>query len=364
MYLKESVVPERPKIRTYLQTKQVSKDCLVFEAGSDSVTLKGSSVSELLPLLLQRLDGTHTLSSIKEQLPQVEPKVIDEALSLFARSNLLEDPSLPPPSTMAPAMLQHLEHQFNFWLSARNDRYGPQEMLSKAQVCILGSGELGTTVADLLLSAGVAKVLRTDTTEASASDGLSGHSNSKQMTTAKVSREIEQLESALTGSQLAILCEDFRTPLMCRLANEACLKLELPWISGYVDHNRASIGPFIIPRQTACFRCYEYRCQGNCAHGDPGSDPEAIAATKPQCFGMLKPFAGYAANYLALEAMKSLTKFAYPATAGRVHTINFFTMESEFHDVLKLPRCPSCSPMRHTPLMKIWELETATKIKK
>ncbi len=384
MYAPECTVPELPKLRGYLQVRRIAEDQLLFEAGADCVLLKGRSVAELLPALLACLDGSHSAALIKEKLSDVEPKVIDEALLLLTKHNLLEDSSRQPPSSLPSSLLERVEHQMNFWLSVRNDRYSLQDALWRSHVSVLGLGGVGASVAGFLASAGVGSLMLVDGEKTRLSDHvyasnsldnlgeLRTHWLGKKLTSGPAPPRIqtseeslcdsERLQSLIQGSRLVVLCADTRSPSAARVVNEACLQSGISWISAHVDHNRAIIGPFVFPRQTACFTCYEYRCNGNSPYGNR-SDPENLNGSGGESMGMLGPFAGLVASYLALEALKSLTGFVHPATTGRVHAFDFFTMDSEFHEVLKLPRCPSCGPARSRPLMKIWQLDAPNKEK-
>lgn len=376
-------VAERPKLRDYIHMTRVSEEELRFEAGADTVVLKGRSVSEVLPSLLNCLDGVTDIARIKERMPDVEPTVVDDALLLLTKYNLLDERSHKLPESLPPDVASRIENQSNFWLSVRNDRYAMQEALWSATVTVIGIGGVGATAASLLAAAGVGQLTLVDHRKTKASDQLYGVLDSdggapktyrtfrlgeklaSTKTRIRTNEELittaEQLRAVIEGSNLIILAEDSRMASSARLLNEACLDLEIPWITAHVDHSRGVIGPLIVPRQTACFTCYEYRCKGNNPYFSSGADQSKEDADALRSSALLGPFAGFVGNYLALEAMKQLTGFAYPSTTGRIHAVDFFTMESEIHDVLKLPRCPACGPLRDKPLMKVWDLNPQTK---
>ena len=59
------------------------------------------------------------------------------------------------------------------------------------------------------------------------------------------------------------------------------------------------------------------------------------------------------AGQVALEVVRSITGFAPPRTIGRFYELNAISPSAIGHEVLRLPRCPACSP--HTPKMEAWD---------
>ena len=118
------------------------------------------------------------------------------------------------------------------------------------------------------------------------------------------------------------------------------------------------LGPCVIPRDTACYTCYEYRARGNWPHYDENLAFEEYlhSGRATADYGCLPPVAGFLAGIAAIECIKLLTGFSYPSTSGRMWTFNINTFEAEAHPVLKLPRCPSCGFAAGTPLQAQWAL--------
>lgn len=119
----------------------------------------------------------------------------------------------------------------------------------------------------------------------------------------------------------------------------------------------ATVGPFFIPHETCCYTCYDRRVKSNLEAYQEYLAYEKYLAEKDKCpaaYGSLPSFATVAGGLIAVEVTKHLTQFLVPKTYGAVFCLNFLTLETELHEVWKLPRCPSCGPLVHTPPRAVW----------
>ena len=73
-------------------------------------------------------------------------------------------------------------------------------------------------------------------------------------------------------------------------------------------------------------------------------DPSSVEA-----YGALPAFAAIASQWATLEATKLLSRFTAPAITGNVLRIDFIRGKTDVHRVLRVPRCPSCSPLARRP---------------
>jgi bacteriocin biosynthesis cyclodehydratase domain-containing protein len=117
----------------------------------------------------------------------------------------------------------------------------------------------------------------------------------------------------------------------------------VPWTSIRRRAMTVETGPTVIPRQTACFRCYEQRRAGH------GID---VAADGAPTSGWFHVAAG--PELLALEVVKLLTGFGETATLGRVVVFDPLALTVAHHRVLRLPDCPRCAGRRDEPPEIVW----------
>jgi len=376
----------RPRLRPYLRSLVLTPEKMLVKGGTTTVILRGASVEDLASVLLPSLDGTRTVEEITAAFGDVDPTVVIEAIDLFKENGLLEDAATVPPSGLNGAANRY-RHQTTYWLSIAGDRYGFQEKLAAASATIFGLGAVGRTVTASLAQAGFGRLILADSRPVQLSDALFGYTAEhmgKPRSTAvraqtallngSVTLETPDLGDAspaetaqlLQGSQLGIFCSDASSAGaadadsldLCMALNDLSLDLGIPWTRAVTDHHRGVVGPSVLPRETACLTCFRLRLRSNLAFSTDAlayerhlSDPASAVAP-----AVLIPFAALVGQYAALEAVKLVTQFARPSTAGAFVALNSLTGEFNRHDVLRLPRCPSCGPTRDRPQMKIWDI--------
>lgn len=379
-------LPARPRLRPYLRSLVLGPDKMLIKGGTSTVVLRGSSVEEVAAVLLPALDGSRTVEDVVAAFDWIEPAVALEALELFDANGLLEDAAASP-SGMSVAEAERYRHQSTFWLSVAGDRYGTQELLSRASVVVFGLGGVGSTVASSLAAAGVGRLVLVDGGGVDPADALFGftgrHAGTSRAWAVKDHvKEVNDhvvtdvadtgdespstIAAALEGSDLGIFCSDASSlsacdagsDELCDSLNRASLDCGVPWTRAVVDHQRGIVGPSVIPRQTPCLTCFRLRLFSNLAFDEEAlayerSLPHPDAAVEPAVLG---PFAGLVGHFASIEAIKLVTQFARPASAGACVTLNSLTGQVTRHEVLKLPRCPDCGPTRDRPQMKIWDI--------
>ena len=162
---------------------------------------------------------------------------------------------------------------------------------------------------------------------------------------------VERLETddaareAVDGADLVLNCVDPGLSTFAYRLNRACLQAGVRSCSGAVSAFEGSVGPTVLPHETACYLCYQMRAVA--CSDDP---QDAFDHLKEQdrrkrdgsprrenlAFG-----SGIVGNMLALEAFRSLLGVK-PPTAGRVVVVDFGRLTTETHVVLRKPWCPAC----------------------
>jgi len=141
------------------------------------------------------------------------------------------------------------------------------------------------------------------------------------------------------------------------MLNKAVLAANVMWLPlAVVDNTEIQMGPAVIPNETACYKCYEYRFQSNVGHVDSyKAFADTVNAMKEtENFGVLPPFAEIAANYATVEAVRMLAPDMTPICAGKLLTVNIEDLSSERHPVLRVPRCPHCNAHAERVPERVW----------
>jgi bacteriocin biosynthesis cyclodehydratase domain-containing protein len=294
------------------------EDALLFTSGRREIRLAGTSFGEFLADVVPLLDGRHTLADIQRKVDgKFNPDDVARALTLLEDQRLLED---------ADRDILDDETRARFapqlaWLHEMDlPAQQVQQRLRESTAALVGTGCLGAHAASALETAGVGDVRRV------AGDGT-------------------DIRSALEGAQCAVVAVDAGLSSILYQVNRACLELRIPWTSAMLAAHEGLFGPTVIPGSTPCYLCYKMRAVA-CAN-DPGAafaferflderkvDDSERSESLPFLSGVL-------GHFLGLEAMKILAGLQ-PSAAGSLLVIDFLTMETSRHVVLRKPWCPAC----------------------
>jgi len=376
-----SKLPRKPAIRKTVQIIPVSDSALMFKEGKKIQAMRGGAVSLMMERLIPLLDGSRTVEEIMAPLKDINREEMLKILGLLHIRGILEDASIVA-LKMSREELKRYESQINFFSRFHPEKYKFQEKLKNSRIAIFGLGSLGVRVLSGLAWAGVGEISAVDgesigeediarspfydredlgkSRVQTAAKSMGRHSPFVKFSSSeKKVRSSQDIRSLVKERDLAVLCVDRPFPAVSHWMNEACLEEGVSWISGYLEEDEGIIGPSVVPHLTPCYKCYELRLKGNLTHYDEYMAYERYVWEKggdQREFPKLDPFAEIVAGHLTLEIVKILSKFAAPVTYGHIYTINFFTLEAKLHEILKLPRCPACSPKRNIPSRKTWDL--------
>ncbi|HYL37828.1 MAG TPA: TOMM precursor leader peptide-binding protein [Bryobacteraceae bacterium] len=294
------------------------EDALVFTSGRREIRLAGKSFTEFLARVVPLLDGRRTLGEIQEAVAATFSAAdLARALALLEEQRLLEDAALDILDDETRARLGpqlHWLHEMGFQAQA------VQQKLRESAVAVVGTSCLGAHAAASLEAAGLGMVQRVP----------AGHSD---------------IRSALQGVHFVVAAVDAGLSSVLYQVNRACLDLRIPWTSAMLSAHEGLFGPTVFPGRTPCYLCYKMRAVA-CAN-DPGAafafeqfldqrkhDDSARRENLPFFDGML-------GHLLGLEALKVLSGLE-PSAPGSLLVIDFLTMETSRHVVLRKPGCPAC----------------------
>jgi bacteriocin biosynthesis cyclodehydratase domain-containing protein len=250
-----------------------------------------------------------------------------------------------------------------------------QRKLAEARVLVTGLGRTGSRLVRSLAHAGIGSIWGADpgvVTDMDLQDGGYDRAARGKVREQALGRVVEGVDHRVSynpletagmgdpvgwrlpeGLNLLIICDEGFDPERYDSINRLCLQHDLSWISYRSLGARYEIGPTIVPRQTACFHCLELRRIANSDSYETHRDAWRALAMRSVGLGSLNVTFG--ADLLALEAIKILTGFSRPVTYGSLFTLDLLTFEATVHPVLKIPRCPQCSPAAtQRPALIIW----------
>lgn len=342
-------------------------EVLHFISDSRRIKLKGHSFREFQRDLLPLLDGGRTLAEIQDEVADLfAPADIETCLELLIENNLLEDAS---GSTLAPDEQKRLAPQLNFFHEVTGNSQQAQQELNGKAVAIVGLSGAGANAALSLAVAGIGAIIGIDSEKTSLADSyLSPVFTRDEAGTdrteivgnklAAISPETkftaynaplgsdEDLQKAVESADFVICALDAGQSSTIYKLNRVCLATKKSWIACHAAGAEISIGPLIVPEETACFLCFKMRLVA-CA--DTPEDEFAFqryfdrhkrddSATRENLvFGT-----NLAGQVAALETVKFFTEALPVTTQGRVAIVDLLELTITKHMVLRKPWCPAC----------------------
>jgi len=224
-----------------------------------------------------------------------------------------------------------------------------QEKINKSRVAVIGTGALGTVIANNLCRAGVGYLRLVDRDYVELSnlqrqtifDEKDVEDNLPKAVAAvlhlqKVNSEIvlEPVVSDVNAGNIEKLIEGIDLVLdgtdnveTRLLINDACQKHNIPWVYGGALMS-SGMTMNILPGETACYRCIQHEAP------TPGSHPTCSSV------GVLGMITGIIGCLESTEALKILT--GSPEVSKKICYIDIWQNTIEYIDISKSKECPAC----------------------
>jgi|GEM_PF-2561081 len=250
---------------------------------------------------------------------------------------------------------------------------GGKQALSAVRVAVVGSGHLGSRIAEQLIRLGIGalevmddrRVKRSEIDAryftlprallqpgSSYAENLATHL--RTIGTAEVGARLnavhdkEALRQLCASSDCVVFASEHPGSVAFHAMNEVALELGTPWLAVSMDGSEATIGPLFLPGQSACYNEYEVQAESSCwgvkdeyltyreamARGDLGSEHLSLPS-----------YSDIAAGLAATALMRFLIG-GKAILLGRSIRYDFERLSVDTEEVLRLPRCPACAPLR------------------
>lgn len=252
----------------------------------------------------------------------------------------------------------------------------PAPMLGKAmaeaRIAVVGHGVLGQAVRALLtgMPCGSITVIESaSVAEAGEAAGLRGFRPEPPSAAAVPERSLPRPRSdaqwaeAVGGHDWVVAAQDCFEPEELTALNKAALQRSMPWSLVCFDGYEGWVGPTFVPRQTACFDCFQRRLFAGAA--EPKHvfmDPRVRVHRVPSPWSAGPETVAWVSLITSMFALELIA-----ATQGRGFTLNNFlvvhrlnlTFQREL--VLRMPRCPACSDRGDGPSTNVFSQVLSTR---
>lgn len=357
---------ERPRLKGYLTLYPHDAGTLGLHGGADHFfRLKMDSERfRACSVLLGLLDGTRTLEQVVAGAAArgLDEGLVRHLLSGLVAARVIEDAA---PAGLSPIQEETLADQILFFSRFTGELGGAvlQRRLAERTVQVIADGELGVRTVVHLARAGVGRIgvmgpyaARAVETWTREGEGQAGPLS--EVSTCEVDPFRGDERGMPTGDLLIVAQQRWRPWFMERV-NAWALQNEVPWLLIQCRSMREGmLGPLFLPGLTACFECLQGRLRSNRILSEDEDLlnqhlREREQAARP--IGTMNAALDVLAAWAVVDALKHLAHFAAPRLAGRFVVVDWFDMRTEHHDVLRLPRCAACSPVRDMPEPFPWK---------
>jgi thiazole/oxazole-forming peptide maturase SagC family component len=131
--------------------------------------------------------------------------------------------------------------------------------------------------------------------------------------------------------------------------NRFCLDRKWHFLPVVLQHVVGYIGPLVIPGETACFECLRSRQDAHLEDAQLGRAVEAVAFEGQEVVGFHPTMSSILGDIAAFELTKFYSGVLPGGHVGSLIEVNLLATYLTSRKVLKVPRCPACSPFNQKP---------------
>jgi bacteriocin biosynthesis cyclodehydratase domain-containing protein len=320
-------------------------DGVILVRGCVEVKVTGPRAAEVVRVVLGATQGTGaTCQDLSEVFAEPDrPAVIDLVEQLQTRRILV------PEGTSAPLPPEGESAIEVFYWHFGEHAERVQERLNSRRLTILGVNAVSRQLASSLAVSGVTDVEVVDfhLLRSVRFFGDSGGLDPGQWPASLTPPlAYEDWSHGLDPEELGcvIATSDFGGRHLMREWNEFCVVHRRHFLPVVLDRMIGFVGPLVIPGETACYECLRARERGAMDEPQVQRATESAAFWRQRMNGFHPSMASVLAEIAALEVTK-LYGGVMPWRVGRLIEVNLLTVEMKSRKVLKLPRCPVCSPV-------------------
>jgi bacteriocin biosynthesis cyclodehydratase domain-containing protein len=327
-------LPTKPRLAPWIAMVDLGDNRLQLRSAELTFTFAHPFFADIFRTVEPLLDGRHTVEQIAlAGGPDVLPTTVIFVLKMLGAHGVLHEGEIPQP--LSAEELTHWDRQIRFIGHFLPDPLSAHVVLRQSCVALLATSGLKDTVRQALESLGIGETIDA---------GPPTVQNAGTI-------------AAIKRADLLIVCLESPGFSIFETVNTACLEHDIRWLRAAIQGTTVQLGPTIVPGQTACYTCYDLRARSHVADLDGFMAYRDLVARQDVSpdEGALAPLWSVLAGQIALEVARILTGFAPPTTIGRFYELDARGPGAVAHDVLRLPRCPSCGSRQ--PVGAVWDDE-------
>jgi len=368
----------RPRIKRTTEVIETPDGDVYLLRPSATNDIRVERPNEEQRLLLQTLDGEHTLGELEGQFGKEE---VDDTLAQMQKLEVIEDGA--DDERVSPEERARFDRQLRYFSDVAGPGLAPSECqrrLREARIAVLGVGGLGGSVAMWLACCGVGEMWLIDgdrveisnlnrqvlyaeadigllKVEAAARRLRSFNSAMKVTATAQRLESEADIAAFIDGADVVIDAVDWPAHDIERWCNAACFAAGIPYISMSHLPPIARVGPLYVPGVTGCYACQEISYRREYPLFDVAVEQQRGQSSPAATLG---PPCGITGGHVAMEILHLLTGMAEPSTLGVAQIYDLRTMEIDREPVVPEPGCPVCGHLDHKKIGEPLEAEAGS----
>lgn len=351
----------RPRIKESYDVIPEDADRYQIRSSEETTVMKGATVKQVFSHLLPLLDGENTEEAIAEKLGAVASAgLVHAVIEKLRGAGVVEDAASDEGQGLSAEELEAYRRQLVFLdlTLERGSAVQAQLLLKNARLSVIGGGDLAVAVALEAVRAGVGRILGANI-QSGGSIVQAGNLVSFEARGIKTSEQ-PQLESLLDAEAptLLAIAIDRSEPALLEAINKFSQSRNIPLLHCLANGTQATVGPLVVPGQTACLTCYRLRMNSQVEFYEQQRAFEAWIKSnghRRARSGTPPVLTNMAAAMAMLELIKHVTEVYEPEIYDKFISIDALTLEVISHQLLKLPRCPDCGGGRSSIRYSTWQ---------
>jgi bacteriocin biosynthesis cyclodehydratase domain-containing protein len=320
---------------------------MLIRRGRRRILIRGEGLGELLDLIVNRsAEGAGvSLRGLMAEVETARHRTLRELVDRLIAERLLV------PAEGAPAGRRESAEEIFYW-SHDADAAVARDNLAGVDIAVFGVNHISLPLLGNLRSCGIRSLTLIDHPALRNLDFFTERQELRSEIAAAMAsppRSMHEWSLRTKRPDCQVVCSDFGGIGLIRDWNRSCVADGALFYPVVLADEVARLGPLVVPREGPCYECLWLREHANFA------DPDFELASETHAFfgrparGFVQPMARVAADLAAVDLLKYFSLVLPGGVAGRLIEADLMTPSLRARNVLKVPRCPVCSPARSGP---------------
>ena len=339
------------KLRTLpLQLIEID-DGVLLKRGNTILNVNGKGAKTAVPLVLSKLNlPGSTQEEVAQNFSGPEQQAVNQFIEKLISNKLAVTADTPDPQPISQE--SHLDI---FYWHFGDSTGQVTERLNRQHVTIVGVNHISRQLSAAFVASGVDNFEIVD-------DPILG--NTRMLNHKGAYREgiwngshqpkplqewKNEIDPALVNCVIAT--SDFGGLSLLREWNQFCVDRKIFFMPVVLQDQVGYVGPLVIPGETACLECLLARQDSHRSDSERSRSIEESAHEGQSVIGFHPSMASILGDLAAFELTKFFSGVLPGWNVGTILEINLLSTRMTSRKVLKVPRCPVCSPLlTRTPI--------------